>query len=164
MKGELPLRKEMEAVRPAPPKETLMKLKVKEVMSPRPRTVTPDTSIEGLIERLRQQIEDCFPVADKDGKLVGVVTESDLLRVLYAPVRQAVVGGALTKDVMKSMARNVGEIMTKRPTTVAPEMTIQETLNIMVAHKFRHLPVIEGEKLVGLISLRDILNLYHLTR
>jgi len=164
MKGEVPLRKELKAVRPAPPKETLMKLKVKEVMNPRPRTVGPDTSVDGMIERLRQQIEDCFPVVNKDKKLVGIVTESDLIHVLHAPVRQAVVGGVLTKDVMKSMARNVGEVMTKRPITVAPEMTIQETLNIMATNKLRHLPVVEGEKLVGLISLRDILNLYHLIR
>lgn len=164
MKGEVPLKREIQAVRPAPPKETLMKLKVKEVMNPKPRTVGPDTSIEGMIELLRQQIEDYFPVVDKDKKLVGIVTESDLLQVLHAPIRRATVGGVHARDVMKRMASNVGEIMTKRPVTVTPEMTIQETLNIMASHKLRHLPVAEGEALVGLISLRDILNLYHLIR
>lgn len=164
MKGEVPLRKEFKAVRPAPPKEVVWKMKVKDVMNPRPRTITSDTSIEDSIERLRSQIEDCFPVVDKDRKLVGIVTGSDLLHVLRVPVGLPVVGGTLTKNVMKSMARNAGEIMTKRPITVAPEMTIQETLNIMASHKFRHLPVVEDEKLVGLISLRDILNLYHLIR
>jgi len=162
MKGKISPRNKLRAVRPAPRKEIIWKMKVKDIMNPKPRTITPDTSIEDSIDRLRSQIGDCFPVIDKERKLVGVVTESDLLHVLHAPVREAVVGGVLTKNVMKSMARNVGEIMTKNPITATPEMTIQETLNIMAGIKFRHLPVVQGGKLVGLISLRDILNLYQL--
>jgi acetoin utilization protein AcuB len=143
----------------------MMKMKVRDVMNPRPRTVSPETSIEGLMERLRQQIEDCFPVVDKKRKLVGIVTESDLLDILYVPVQRAIVGGSdIVREAMKRAAGNVGEMMTKRPITVTPNMTIQETLSIMATHKLRHLPVVEGEKLVGLINLRDILNLYHLVR
>ena len=165
MKGEVPLRKELKAVRHEPPKETMMKMKVKDVMNPRPRTVSPETSIEGLMERLRQQIEGCFPVVDKKRKLVGIVTESDLLDILYVPAQRAIVGGSdIVREAMKRAAGNVGEMMTKRPITVTPKMTIQETLSIMATHKLRHLPVVEGEKLVGLINLRDILNLYHLVR
>jgi len=164
MKGEVPLRKEFKKVRPAPPKETMMKMKVKDVMNPRPRTVISDTSIEGMMERLRQQIEDCFPVVNKNRKLVGIITESDLLDILHVPTRRATVGSTLVREAMKRVASNVGEIMTKRPITVTPRMTIQETLDIMATHKLRHLPVVEGEKLVGLINLRDILNLYHLIR
>lgn len=154
-----------QAARPAPmPKKLLMEMKVRDVMNPRPRSISPEASIEDMIERLRQQIEDCFPVVDKRGKLVGIVTESDILGALQIPVRQATVGGAMVRNVMKRMASNVGEMMTKCPITVTPEMTIQETLDVMVAHKLRHLPVVEGEKLVGLICIRDILNLYHLVR
>jgi CBS domain-containing protein len=164
MKGEVPMGEEFKKVRPTPPKETMMKMKVKDVMNPRPITVTSDTSIESMIERLRQQIEDCFPVVNKNRKLVGIITESDLLDVLYIPTHRATVGSTLVREAMKRVARNVGEIMTKRPITVTPKMTIQETLNIMATHKLRHLPVVEGEKLVGLINLRDILFLYRLIR
>jgi CBS domain-containing protein len=162
MKGKISPRNKLRTVRPAPRKETIWKMKVKDIMNPKPRTITPDTSIEDSIDRLRSQIGDCFPVIDKERKLVGIVTESDLLHVLHAPMREAVVGGVLIKNVMKSMAKNVGEIMTKNPITVTPEMTIQETLNIMAGNKFRHLPVVQGGKLVGLVDLRDILNLYQL--
>ncbi len=144
--------------------KSLMEKKVKEIMNSRPRKVDPDTSIEDLLELLRGQIEDCFPVIDKNRKLLGIVTESDVLHVLQVPLRHVTVGHAMIKQAMKRSASTVGEIMTRRPVTVAPSMTAQEALNLMVAHKLRHLPVVENERLVGLICLRDIIELYHTLR
>nr|MDO8118435.1 CBS domain-containing protein [Candidatus Sigynarchaeota archaeon] len=146
-------------------KEALLKMKVKDVMNPRPRTIHPGTTIKGTMQRLRQQIEDCLPVVDKDGKLMGVVTESDVLYALHVPPRRAAVGSAMVRQAMKQVASNAGELMTKNPISVMPNMTIQETLNIMVEHKHRHLPVVEKDnKLVGLISLREIINLYSMVK
>lgn len=137
----------------------LMTAKVKDIMNSRPQTVHPETSIEDLLERMRERIEGCFPVVDKKQKLLGIVTESDVLQALHPTVPQAAVGSVF-RDVMKSAASTVGEIMTKRPVAVTPEMTVTEALNLMVAHKLRRLPVVEGERLVGLVSLRDIVELY----
>lgn len=159
MDGE---KKEPQAPEPAHPR-SLAEKRVKEIMNRRPRTVRPETSIEGLLERMMGQIEACFPVVDKDQKLLGIVTESDVLQVLHPPVPQATVGSVF-RQAMKSAAANVGEIMTKRPVTVTPEMTAAEALNLMVAHKLRRLPVVEGDKLVGLVSLRDIIELYRVLR
>jgi len=156
-------RKGVQNPEPIHPK-SLMETKVKEVMNRRPRTVTPDTSIDGLLECLRGQIEDCFPIVDKNRKLLGIVTESDVLHVLQVPLRHVTVGHTMVKQAMKRSASTVGEIMTRRPITVAPNMTIQEALNLMAAHKLRHLPVVEKELLVGLICLRDIIELYHALR
>lgn len=141
----------------------LLEIKVREIMNRRPRTVRPETSLDGLLERLLGQIEGCFPVVDKNQKLVGIVTESDVLHVLRPPVPQATVGSVF-REVTKTAARTVSEIMTKRPVTVTPEMTVAEALNLMTEHKLRRLPVVEGEKLVGLISLRDIIDLYRVLR
>jgi len=141
----------------------LMKIKVKEVMNSRPRTVGPNTSVVGLMDRLLGQIEGCFPVVDKNGRLLGIVTESDILQVLHPMVPQKIVGSVL-REAMKSTASTVGEIMTKRPVTVNPSMTIGDALNMMTAHKLRRLPVVEGEKLVGLLSFRDIIKLYRIVR
>lgn len=141
----------------------LLEIRVKEIMNRKPRTVRPETSLAGLLERLLGQIEDCFPVVGKDQKLVGIVTESDVLRVLHPPVPQAMVAPVF-REVMKTAAKTVSEIMTKRPVTVKPDMTVAEVLNIMFEHKFRRLPVVEGDKLVGLVSLRDIIELYRVLR
>lgn len=152
---------------PAPtgpiPTRRLSEKRVKEIMNRRPRTVRPETSIDGLLERMMGQIEGCFPVVNKDQKLLGIVTESDVLQVLHPPIPQATVGSVF-RQAMKSAASTVGEIMTKRPVAVTPEMTVAEALNLMVAHKLRRLPVVEGEKLVGLVSLRDIIELYRVLR
>jgi CBS domain-containing protein len=146
-------------------KETLLKMKVKEVMNPRPRTIHPDTTIRGTMQRLRQQIEDCLPVVDVDEKLMGVVTESDVLYALHVPPRQSTVGSAMIRQAMKQIASNAGELMTKHPVSVTPDMSIQETLSIMVEHKHRHLPVVEKDNtLVGLISLREIISLYSMVK
>jgi len=146
-------------------KETLLKMKVKDVMNHKPRTIHPETSIKGTMQRIRQQIEDCLPVVDADEKLVGVVTESDILYALRVPSRQSTVGSAMVRRAMKRVASNAGELMTKNPISVTPDMTIQETLNIMVEHKHRHLPVVaKNNKLVGLISLREIIGLYSMIK
>jgi len=141
----------------------LLEIRVKEIMNRRPRTVRPETSLDGLLERLLGQIEGCFPVVDKNQRLVGIVTESDVLQVLRPSVHQATVGSVF-REIMKTTARTVSDIMTKRPVTVTPEMTIAEVLNLMFEHKLRRLPVVEHEKLVGLLSLRDIIDLYRVLR
>jgi len=139
-----------------------MEIKVKDVMNKRPRTVGPDNSIDGLLERMMTQIEVCFPVVGKDRKLLGIVTESDLLQVLRPQIPEATIGSL--REVMKSSARTVGEIMTERPITVTPNMTIAEALNLMVTHKLRRLPVVDGGRLVGLLSLREIIELYRVLK
>lgn len=141
----------------------LMEIRVSDVMNKRPRTVGPDNSIDGLLERMMTQIEVCFPVVGKDQKLLGIVTESDLLQVLQPQIPEATIGSVL-REVMKSSARTVGEIMTARPITVTPNMTIAEALNMMVANKLRRLPVVEGGRLVGLLSLREIIELYRVLK
>ncbi|MCJ7719991.1 MAG: CBS domain-containing protein [Candidatus Hadarchaeum sp.] len=146
-------------------KETLLKMKVKDVMNPKPRTIHPDTSIKGTIQRIRQQIEDCLPVVDAGGKLVGVVTESDILYALRIPSRESAVVSTMVRQAMKQVASNAGELMTKNPISVTPDMTIQETLSIMVEYKHRHLPVVgKDSTLVGLISLREIISLHSMVK
>ncbi len=156
-------KKEPKPHEPVPPRR-LIETRVRDVMNRRPRTVRPETSIDGLLERMLGQIETCFPVVDKDQRLAGIVTESDLLQVLYAPIPQATVGHAVLREALKRSASTVSEIMTKRPVSVTPDMTVAEALNLMVAHKLRRLPVVEGEKLVGLLSLRDVIELYRVLR
>ncbi|MEM3421096.1 MAG: CBS domain-containing protein [Candidatus Hadarchaeum sp.] len=142
----------------------LMEIRVSEVMNKRPRVVYEDTSIDGLLERILGQIEDCFPVVDKDFRLVGIVTESDLFQVLYPQIPSKTVGSAKIREILKYSAKTVGDIMTRRPIKITPEMTLGEAMGIMASHKLRRLPVVEGDKLVGLLSLRHIIELYRIIR
>lgn len=142
----------------------LADIKVREVMNKGPRKVRAETSIDDLIERMLGQIESCFPVVDKDDKLIGIVTESDLFQMFRPQISLTTVGSARVREILKYSARTVENIMTKRPISVSPDMKIGEAMNLMVAHKVRRLPVVEGEKLVGLLTLRDIIKLYRVVR
>jgi CBS domain-containing protein len=81
-------------------------------------------------------------VVDRE-KLVGILTERD-----YA--RKGVLAGRLAKDTP------VREMMTSKVVTVTPEHTVQQCMAIMSDHKIRHLPVVENNKMLGVLSIRDL--------
>jgi CBS domain-containing protein len=79
-----------------------------------------------------------------DGKdLVGIVTERDI-------ARNVVLAGRTAKETA------VGEIMTRNVIYVRPDQTIEECMALMTERRIRHLPVIEGKELVGILSIRDL--------
>jgi CBS domain-containing protein len=81
-------------------------------------------------------------VVDRE-KLVGVLTERD-----YA--RKGVLAGRLAKDTP------VREMMTSKVVTVTPGHTVQQCMAIMSDHQIRHLPVVENNKMLGVLSIRDL--------
>jgi CBS domain-containing protein len=75
-------------------------------------------------------------------RLEGIFTERDVVR-------------ALSYDIGAS-SEPVAEWMTRNPVTVSPETAVEQALERMVAGNFRHLPVTEGERVVGVVSIRDL--------
>ena len=80
----------------------------------------------------------------RDGDLLGIFSERDLMKRVVAECR----------DPRKV---TMAEVMTSNPVTVSPTTSLEHCMDLMRSHGFRHLPVCEGKKLKGLISLRDIL-------
>ena len=76
------------------------------------------------------------------GKLVGIFTERDIVK-------------ALSQD-FDAPSEPIEHWMTRQPTTVAPDANVRECLDIMVNRGFRHLPVTEESKVVGIVSIRDL--------
>jgi CBS domain-containing protein len=79
------------------------------------------------------------------GSLTGILTERDILRAL---------GESSSADLARVSA--VSEWMTRDPATVRPETTVAEALNQMLFGGFRHLPVLDGPSVVGMVSMRDL--------
>ena len=77
------------------------------------------------------------------GRLIGILTERDMLRAMAARVH--------TSDA------RVRQWMTEDPITAGPGMTFEEASQIMVEKGFRHLPVVDGETILGIVSLRRIM-------
>jgi len=76
------------------------------------------------------------------GRLIGILTERDMLR-------------AMADRSHPSQAR-VREWMTTEPVTATGDMTVEEAAQIMLEHNFRHLPVLDGERAAGIVSIRDV--------
>jgi CBS domain-containing protein len=80
-----------------------------------------------------------------DGHLVGVISERD-----YA--RKIILQGRASKDTY------VHEIMSTPPITIGPCATVNEAMQVMTDNRFRHLPVVDGQKILGLVSIGDLVN------
>ncbi|HEX9775978.1 MAG TPA: CBS domain-containing protein [Actinomycetota bacterium] len=117
--------------------------KLSEIMTTDVHTTAADTPVA---EAARAMVTGRFGsvIVLDSGWLSGIFTERDVLRAAAA-------GGDLS-------ATPVGEWMTKDPTTVEGDMDSEEAAQIMATNGFRHLPVVEGKNLLGLVSLRDVLS------
>jgi CBS domain-containing protein len=135
-------------------------MRVAEIMKRNPPTLAPETKVEELLDRM--EADTCFLVVEGE-KLVGIVTESDVLPLFSPAVGRAMVGGDIG-EVRKRFARTVGELMTPNPLAVSPQDTVEQALRLMLSKKLRHLPVTEGGKAVGLLTLRDLITAYRATR
>lgn len=105
--------------------------------------VSPDDSVLTVAKKLKAKSVGAAPVAIR-GKLVGIFTERDLLKRVVAA----------GKDAKKL---KVSKVMTKKPVTAPPTTGIFEALEVMRVHNCRHLPVVAGDALLGIISQRDLI-------
>jgi acetoin utilization protein AcuB len=125
---------------------------VRERMSTKPVTITADTPITEALRVMRLSQVRRLPVVDPDGKLVGIVSEKDLL---YASPSPATSLSIYEMHYLLSRLL-VSELMVKDVITVAPDVPVEEAACIMADHKIGGLPVIENGKLVGIITETDI--------
>jgi len=116
-------------------------MKVKKRMAKKLVTISPNTSILKAMEVMRKNSIRHLPVVDGE-ELVGFVTEGDL--------RQA----SLLSMVDKI---SIEDVMIRKPVTISPEASIEEAARLIFLHKIGGLPVVRGKKLVGIITIVDIL-------
>jgi len=125
----------------------------------------PETPIAEAIGLMLDNHVSGLPVMDEVGQLVGILTEGDLLRrgetgterhrprwleILLGP-------GRLASEYVRTHGRKVEDIMTREPVSVAPETPLDEIVELMERHRIKRVPVLEGEKLVGIVSRADFL-------
>ncbi|GAB4288251.1 MAG: CBS domain-containing protein [Thiohalomonadaceae bacterium] len=134
---------------------------VKDVMSRTVRTVDPETSMLEVSSLMCLYRFSGLPVVD-DGKLVGFVAEKDVLDRLFPSIEDLMEGTASMKlDDMQGQYRDLvklkaADLMVRNVITVSPDMHALRAAAVMVRNRFRRIPVAEGDKLIGMLSLGDI--------
>ena len=148
-----------------PFKEGLPDIKVAEVMRRDVATVHPESPLTQVVELLLDKDYTALPVVDNDGKVVGMVSDNDLLtrggmRVTISLKRATdldFVRGL--HESLESPSRTVSEVMTTEVVTVPPEMILGRAARLMVEKHLKRLPVVEANgKLLGILSRLDILS------
>lgn len=139
---------------------------VRQVMTPRERIVTalPETPFKELAARLRDAAISAVPVVDAEDRVVGVVSEADLLvkQEIHRPLDEASPPKRLKPaDGRRAEARRAADLMTSPPITVPASAPIGEAARVMHARGVKRLPVVDTEgHLLGIVSRRDLLRVF----
>jgi predicted transcriptional regulator len=139
-----------------------MKTAVKDVMTTRVIWVRKDTPFRDLAAALRKHRISAFPVLGEEDKVIGVVSEADMLTKEALDGEPRVFSGILHhRDTQKARGITAGDLMTAAVVAVAPEETVERAARLMYSHKVKRLPVIdEHGHLVGIISRADVLSVF----
>ena len=116
-------------------------MNIREVMTPNPSCVTPAETIQAAARIMRDEDTGAVPVVE-NGRVLGMVTDRDI-------VVRAVADGA-------QLDRPVREIVSGDVVCATPDMSTRDASKLMSEHQIRRLPVVEDEKLVGIVSLGDL--------
>ena len=142
---------------------------VKDVMSAPPVSVSETASFRGIVARLRECRFSAFPVVDADGKVIGVVSEADLLAKEALADEPSVIWGLLAGLVhhaarAKAAGVTASDLMTSPAVTIGPDDTVEHAARLMYDRKVKRLPVVDqAGRPIGIISRTDVLAVFDRT-
>jgi len=144
---------------------------VADIMERDPVTVGVDDDVESVIRVLRDNELPGVPVVDGDGRLAGIVTENDLVlrdenADLHLPHHLDIMGGVIYLESMKhfeermkkAFASKASDMMTADPITVTSGAPAEEAAKLIAEHKHNRLPVVDGDRVVGVVTRVDVLD------
>jgi CBS domain-containing protein len=143
-----------------------MNAKVKDVMTGEVVAVRRDASFKEMAARLREYRVSAFPVIDENRRVIGVVSEADLLAKEalagdHAGIPAAVTGILHHKDHQKAEGLTASDLMTHPAVTVRPEDSVEHAARLMYTLQVKRLPVVDaGGYLVGIVSRADVLTVF----
>ncbi len=143
-----------------------MDLAVKDIMTTRVIWVKKDASFQEMAAALRQHRVSAFPVLDEDGKVIGVVSEADMLNKEALGSEPEGMPGVITgilrrKEQEKARGITAGDLMTATPITVSPGDTVEHAARLMYTRRVKRLPVVDADRhLAGIISRADVLSVF----
>lgn len=127
-------------------------------------TVGPDTSVRGVAEKLLANRISAVPVVDRDGALLGIVSEGDLIHRIETGTERRrswwleffADTETLARDFVKSHARTAADVMTHPVVTVKPDTPLGELASLLEKHWIKRVPVVVNGKIVGIVSRANL--------
>ncbi len=135
--------------------EVVTQMRVRDCMTVDPTTVGPRDSLQKVIELLRRRDIRSVPVIE-GGKLVGIVSDRDIRQV--APAYPLFRDEEEIRRYTEKLA--VTAAMTADPMTISPDAPLVQAAKVLETYRISSLPVVDGEKLVGMISVMDLLRAF----
>ncbi len=151
-----------------------MALLIRDVMSKDPITLKPTATLrEAAITLADESVGGC-PIVDERGQLIGMLSEVDILEALKTQNKELrmlmppeITFGISFVEIIKERealaafkeveSRLVQDIMTKEIHSVGPEDSVERAIRLMVQHKIHRIPVVQGNRLVGIVTRGDVL-------
>jgi CBS domain-containing protein len=143
---------------------------VRDIMDRSPATVPPEASVEEVVRTLREHELPGVPVVDGEGRCLGIVTEADLVLPdeqgdLHLPHYVNLFGGTVFLESLgrfegrlrKAFAARAADMMTADPDVVTPDTTVRDAARLIHESGHNRLPVVDGERLVGVVTRVDVL-------
>ncbi len=135
---------------------------VAEVMTYNVVAVRKEAEFKEIVSVMHRRRVSAFPVLDADDRVIGVVSEGDLLPREAYPARPRTTSHVQRRRVpAKAEAMTAEELMTSPAVTIEPQATVTEAARVMFSHKVKRLPVVADDgRLVGIVSRVDLLGVY----
>jgi CBS domain-containing protein len=141
-------------------------MQARDVMVSNVITVDPNASVQEAARILLTNHISALPVVDQNGKLIGIISEGDLVQRVELetePCRSwwlELVAGrskeAMALEYVKSRSRKVADVMTTEVITSAPDTPLRDIATLLEKHRIKRVPVLEGERIVGLVSRANL--------
>ncbi len=119
-------------------------------------TISPETSLDDALSIMEKEHIRRLPVVDRDGSLVGIVTEQDLIKA--SPSEATLLDKWEIKSLMSTLP--VEKVMTRQVITLTEDVLLEEAARIMADRKVSGLPVVRGNKVVGMLTESDIFKIF----
>jgi CBS domain-containing protein len=141
-------------------------MKARDVMTQYVTSVGPNDSLSRAVRIMLQNEISGLPVIDTFGRLVGMITEGDLLRRAETTTRRRrarwieffVSPGRLAEEYAHSHGRKVSELMTADPISVTEETPLEEVVTLMEKRRIKRVPVMRGDQVIGIVSRANLLH------
>jgi CBS domain-containing protein len=136
---------------------------VKDVMSTHVIAVRQSAPYKEMAAMLHEQRVSAFPVLDDDNKVIGVVSEADLLtkEAVNGTMPGALDGMLRRREYTRANALTAAELMTKPPVTIGPDAPVTQAARLMYSRRVKRLPVTSDDgTLIGIVTRADVLSVY----